>query len=262
MPPAPAPPSAGKRAPQGGPAASSAVARAPARSGEPRPRATPPQWSPEPVRPTAPEPPAQPADDGALETGFEILGPLDGDTAPGPPPAQRPRERRQPEADLSALFPPAPAARPAPRQAELPLPAEVHLRRAPAWRRLLSWLADGVLAGAFAWLLVAGAARFVGSAIPESALLAPAALLAALLHFAHAALGHGLAGRTLGKWMLGLLLVGPDGRRPGPGRVAARSLLSLVSVGLVGLGLLLALFDRKGRALHDLAARTAVVRAP
>jgi uncharacterized RDD family membrane protein YckC len=138
----------------------------------------------------------------------------------------------------------------------------VHLTVAPAWKRALSWLVDGALAGALSWLLVAGGSHLLGSDLPDAALLPSAALLAALLHFVHAALGHGLAGRTLGKWMLGLLLVGPDGRRPGPGRVAARTLLSLLSLALLGLGLLLALFDRKGRALHDLATGTAVVRVP
>jgi uncharacterized RDD family membrane protein YckC len=101
-----------------------------------------------------------------------------------------------------------------------------------------------------------------GADVPEATLLPPALALAALLQFVHSALGCGLAGRTLGKWMLGLRLVGPDGRLPSPGRAAARALLSLASVGLLGIGLLLALFDRRGRALHDLVARTAVVMAP
>jgi uncharacterized RDD family membrane protein YckC len=230
-------------------------------------RATPRQWTlEEPAGPggrdaaAAPGPgPAAKGEGGAGD--FEILGPIDGDTAPGPPPAGPrgtsapvPREGAAPLAGSRPL--------PRPEQAPLPFPPEVHLRRAPAWRRLLSWGVDGSLAAALSWLLVAGGARLAGSAEPEVALLPAAALLAGLLHFAHAALAQGLAGRTLGKWMAGLLLVGPDGRRPGPGRAAARALLALLSVALLGLGLLLAFFDRKGRTLHDLATGTAVVRAP
>lgn len=250
------------------PGAAPARARPPAPGDERPPRLTPRQWNLEEPGPPAPsEPPPEPLDSGAVEEDgegdFQILGPLGGDTEPGPPPAApRVREMRQVDEDPAAPFRPTPVARPRPEQAALPFPEEVHLRRAPAWRRILSWLVDGAIAAGLSWLLVAGGARLAGSAAPGTALLAPAALLAALLHFVHAALGHGLAGRTLGKWMLGLLLVGPDGRRPGPGRAAARSLLSLASAALLGLGLLLALFDRKGRALHDLAAGTAVVLEP
>lgn len=262
------------------PVAWPAVPRPPARSApgaagarppgyERPPRITPRQWNlEEPGPPGAPEPPVEPLDSGAVEDEpgegeFQILGPLGGDTEPGPPPAApRARELRPAHEDPAAPYRPTPVARPRPVQAALAFPAEVHLRRAPTWRRLLSWLVDGALAAGLSWLLVAGGARLAGSPGPGSALLAPAALLAALLHFVHAALGHGLSGRTLGKWMLGLLLVGPDGRRPGPGRAAARSLLSLASAALLGLGLLLALFDRRGRALHDLVLRTAVVLAP
>ena len=38
----------------------------------------------------------------------------------------------------------------------------------------------------------------------------------------------GLVGATLGKWVLGLRVVGADGRRPGLGRAALRNLLRLV----------------------------------
>jgi uncharacterized RDD family membrane protein YckC len=77
----------------------------------------------------------------------------------------------------------------------------------------------------------------------------------------YATLAHALAGATLGKRLLGLAVVGPDGRRPSLGRSAARAGLAILSATLLGLGLLLALFTRSGRALHDLAARTWVVDA-
>jgi uncharacterized RDD family membrane protein YckC len=128
-------------------------------------------------------------------------------------------------------------------------------------QRLLGWAVDGLLAASLAWLLVAGGAWAVGARAEPEQLALPIALLAALVHFAHAALGVALAGRTLGKWMQGLEVVGPDGGFPSPGRAAARAFLSLLSAATV-LGLVLALLDRKGRAMHDFLTATAVVRSP
>ena len=231
------------------------------------PRATPPFWAagaPEPVAPPAGEP---------LEAGFDILGPLDeepfarldpeapaaGDTEPGRPAPPAP----VPAAGETEPGPPPPpaAARPRARQVPLPFPAELRLLPAPPGRRLLSWAVDGALAAGLAWLLTAGGAWLAGGA-DEAGLLPSAAALAALLHFAHATLGHALAGRTLGKWSAGLRLVGPDGRRPAPGRAAARALLSLAAAAPLGLGLWPALWDRKGRAISDRIVGTSVIRAP
>ncbi len=85
---------------------------------------------------------------------------------------------------------------------------------------------------------------------------------AALALAVYATLAHALAGATLGKRLFGLRVIGPDGAAPSPARSAARSALAIVSAGLVGLGFLLALFNRSGRTLHDLIARTWVVKAP
>jgi len=134
----------------------------------------------------------------------------------------------------------------------------LHFTVASRGERLFSWAVDGLLAGALAWLLVAGGVRLAGGA---EAPLAAVAALAALLHFTHATLGCALAGRTLGKWMAGAEVVGPEGRSPSPGRAALRAGLSLLSAGLL-FPLLLALVDRKGLALHDRLLRTAVVRPP
>jgi uncharacterized RDD family membrane protein YckC len=139
---------------------------------------------------------------------------------------------------------------------------EIAVPGAPPLERAASWAVDGLLAGAFAWLLVAGGAQAEGLAAPDRSALPWLAALAALIHLAHATIGHALAGRTLGKWMLRLVLVARSGRRPGPGRCAARGVLALASAGLLGLGLLPALVGRRGRALHDLVLGTAVARLP
>jgi resuscitation-promoting factor RpfA len=76
------------------------------------------------------------------------------------------------------------------------------------------------------------------------------------------ALATALMGASVGKWMTGLRVVGPGGRRSSPRRAAARAVLAVLSVGLLGLGVLLALFTRSGRALHDFLAGTWVVLRP
>ncbi|HEX9399627.1 MAG TPA: RDD family protein [Anaeromyxobacter sp.] len=154
---------------------------------------------------------------------------------------------------------------------------EVHVARAESWRRALAWALDGapfVAAG------VALARRFVreaGAGLPAASegidgfldLLARERVIAlsvagavALALAVYATLAHALGGATLGKRLVGIRVVGPDGAPPSPARSAIRSALALLSAGLLGLGFLLALFTRTGRALHDLLARTWVVKAP
>jgi uncharacterized RDD family membrane protein YckC len=156
-------------------------------------------------------------------------------------------------------------------------PLEIRLRRPASWRRIAAGAVDAL---PFA---VAGLA-LARSLLPEAAagLPAPATGLDGLLDlvsreraivlsvaatvtlalFVYATLAHALAGATLGKRLLGLRLVGPDGRRPSLGRSAWRAALAVVSGALLGLGFHVALFTRSGRALHDVAARTWVVEAP
>ncbi len=260
-----------------------------------RPRATPPFWEAGP--PEIVEPMPEPVPDAGgepLDAGFDLLGPVEeeplgnlepeapvpGETEPGhprpPAPAPVPGEtepgRPRPPAPVPAAgetapgrpqppHPAPPAERPRARQVALPFPPEQRLLPAPAGRRLLAWGVDAGLAAGLAWLLTAGGAWLAGGA-DEAGLLPSAAALAALLYLAHATLGHALAGRTLGKWSAGLRLLGPDGRRPGPGRAAARALLSLAAAAPLGLGLWPALWDRQGRTIPDRIARTSVVRAP
>jgi len=140
---------------------------------------------------------------------------------------------------------------------------EIHLPRAPALRRAASWAVDAVLIAAAAAAPLALAARSLApGADPLEALGPPAAALVALLGFSYATLAHALMGATAGKRLLGLRVVGPDGRAPSIGRSGVRAAVAVVGAGALGLPILAALFTRRGRALHDVAARTAVVRAP
>jgi len=95
-----------------------------------------------------------------------------------------------------------------------------------------------------------------------AALFPAAAGFVALLGFAYAALGHALMGATLGKRLLGLQVIGPDGALPGLARSAARSSLAVLGAAVLGLGVLMALFTRSRRGLHDFVTDTVVIRTP
>jgi uncharacterized RDD family membrane protein YckC len=202
------------------------------------------------------------------------VAPADPEPLPGPPaPALAAPGHAPPDARHA---PPSRVA--AARRDDLPEPdvdvLEIRLRRPETWRRAAAAAID---VGPF----VLGGAALAASLLPGAGPGAPATgvdglldllarervivlSLAAALTVAVAVYGtlaHALAGATLGKRLLGLAVVGPDGRPPSLGRAAARAGLAVLSAALLGLGLLLALFTRSGRALHDFAARTWVVDA-
>lgn len=71
-----------------------------------------------------------------------------------------------------------------------------------------------------------------------------------------------LTGRTAGKAAMGLRVVQKDGNRLTLASAVLRYLIGYPLTALTGgLGFLLAIFNRKGRALHDLVAGTVVVQA-
>jgi uncharacterized RDD family membrane protein YckC len=118
-------------------------------------------------------------------------------------------------------------------------------------------LVVGVLA--FATML----ARVFGDARRGSAFVLTAGYVAigvvAFLNFVVLA---GLSGRTLGKWLAGLRVVRKDGARLGYARSLVRHVLGYLLTALtLGLGFLLAAFNSRGRALHDLLAGTVVIRS-
>jgi uncharacterized RDD family membrane protein YckC len=154
---------------------------------------------------------------------------------------------------------------------------EGHVERAEGWRRAVAWAVDAApfvaAGGALVRSLVHEAAA---GASPAGAgidgvldLLARERVIAlsvlgatAVALSVYATLSHALAGATLGKRLLRLRVIGPDGARPSPARSAVRSGAAVASAALLGLGFVVALFTRSGRALHDLIARTWVVKAP
>ena len=67
-------------------------------------------------------------------------------------------------------------------------------------------------------------------------------------------------GATPGKRLLGLSIERPDGSRIGPGRAIARYFAALLSLALLGVGLIMAGLREDKRGLHDLLCDTVVVQ--
>ena len=112
---------------------------------------------------------------------------------------------------------------------------------------------------AFATLLArmfGGGSRTAGTTVMEFGFVS--ALVVALLDLL---VLPGLTGRTLGKWATGLRVERRDGERLDFVSALVRHTVGyLVSLLTLGLGFLLAAFNREGRALHDMIAGTVVVR--
>jgi uncharacterized RDD family membrane protein YckC len=134
---------------------------------------------------------------------------------------------------------------------------------APAgfWRRGAALLVDyGIVLIARA-LLVASARAMLGSGADSSRVLVVATwAFPALFGLAYAALSHWLWGQTLGKMALSARVVMRDGGPLPLGVAVGRQCGFVLSILLLGLGLVLAAVRADRRALHDLLAGTRVVR--
>ncbi len=150
-------------------------------------------------------------------------------------------------------------------------------RVAPGWRRLGSWLVDGAVLVGLAALFLGLAASLVHhgpssrqtgldwlaeTTLAYRRLWGPGAGLVGLLAFAYEALFTALGGQTPGKRAFGLRVVDRHGLCPSPLRAAGRAVASLASGFAACAGLLLALVDGRGQALHDKLAGTFVVVGP
>ncbi|HTP25732.1 MAG TPA: RDD family protein [Anaeromyxobacteraceae bacterium] len=125
-------------------------------------------------------------------------------------------------------------------------------------RRAVAWGADaGVLS-----LVAAPPLLFAVRAADAAGALLPCGAFVGLLAFTYGALSHGIMGATFGERFLGLQVTDPSGGPPGLSRSAARAAMAVLGTAAFGLGPLAALFTRSRRGLHDLVARTIVVRAP
>jgi uncharacterized RDD family membrane protein YckC len=77
--------------------------------------------------------------------------------------------------------------------------------------------------------------------------------------FAYFWFSQALTGRTISQALAGIKVIRSDGEPLSPGAAAIRTVVLPFSFLLFGIGAWMALVDRRRRALHDLAARSAVV---
>jgi len=103
--------------------------------------------------------------------------------------------------------------------------------------------------------------RMAGLAMGEWTTLpiAPMAAFLALLKVSYFCAFTAVGGQTIGKMAVGTCVVADDGKPMDPARALRRTLAGIVSVLLLGLGFIPALFGDH-RALHDRLAGTRVVR--
>lgn len=140
--------------------------------------------------------------------------------------------------------------------------SDVERFRAPFSLRCGALLIDYILlAGivAFSTLLArafGGSTRAAGSSAEMIGLFIAA--VAAILNFVGLT---GLRGRTLGKWVTGLRIVRKNAEPLTFGSSLLRHLVGYpLSLITLGIGFLIAAFNARGRALHDIIAGTIVVR--
>jgi uncharacterized RDD family membrane protein YckC len=101
---------------------------------------------------------------------------------------------------------------------------------------------------------------FFGSSLTDLSGRGPLALGAlALWAFAYSFGSHAIAGRTLGKGIVGIRVVGADGSPLTVRQAFVRTIAFPLSALLFGIGFLMILVQREHRALHDLIAGTASV---
>ena len=135
--------------------------------------------------------------------------------------------------------------------------AEKTYARDPASRlkRLYAWTIDASLIVMLVMVLgrATRGALFSRDAAPQDIFLFLAYFVAPT----------GIWGRTLGKWVAGIVVVDEQGRTPGVAVAISREVAwKVIAYGLAGLGLLWIVFDKERRGLHDRLAGTYVVHVP
>lgn len=240
----PAPPAAPSPAPW---------AAAPAAAQSPAPWSAPPQPAPEP-RPAPPAPrPAPPPPPAAR---------------PAPPPSPAPVFRPSPPPPPAApVF--APAAPPAPAwapQAAAPAPAWEtplsELETAGFWVRFAAYLVDSLILGVAMTILIVPAMFVAGRFLLENpGLMMLLYLVVMALALAYPLWFWATSGQTPGKKVLGLKVIREDGVEPlGWGTAGMRMLGYVVSGMILYIGFLMIGFSKDKKGLHDIIAKTRVVK--
>ena len=157
-------------------------------------------------------------------------------------------------------------------QRDVSRPVEVGApARAGFWIRLAAWIVDIVclfLATIVLAVLVLATIWFggrLGGEINDQVMALAGYSGAAIVMasgFLYFTLFVGSAGRTPGKTLFGLKIVGVNDQEMTYGRACLRSLCWILSLVLFSVGFLMIAFTRQKRGLHDILAGTRVIRTP
>jgi uncharacterized RDD family membrane protein YckC len=135
------------------------------------------------------------------------------------------------------------------------------------WIRFLAIIIDGILLSIVGGIISAAMGQPVfGQPAPENPSFrdmfqyGPADGINFLIQTAYHVIGWSVYGTTVGKKLLGLYVVRPDGSRASFLRALGRYFAEALSFILLGIGYLMVAFRSDKRALHDLLADTYVVK--
>ena len=126
--------------------------------------------------------------------------------------------------------------------------------------RTLSGLIDLILIFLFSILFLIAADYFADAPMLTSMSLMNFAGLSLMIHFFYSFFFLGTNSQTIGMMTTGLRVTGVSENHVSMGQVFRRSVIFLISLFGVGLGLLMGLFNRNCRCLHDTLSGTCVVR--
>jgi len=130
------------------------------------------------------------------------------------------------------------------------------LRLAAPWQRIAACLIDATIIGCVLWLLGLVVSHIGGGVVVGQAfLINDAALVIYMTTFLTR------DGWTPAMRLLRIRVIGEDGSPLSQGRAALRSVMYLVSLGVLFLGVLAISKDLRGQGWHDKVAHTLVVRA-
>jgi uncharacterized RDD family membrane protein YckC len=136
------------------------------------------------------------------------------------------------------------------------------------WIRLLAAFIDGIILGfasaavqAILFPSLMKPSFSTADASVNMALIGLAYLLGLTIGAAYEGLFISRLGATPGKLVLKLKVVRPDGGKISLGRAIARYFAKMLSAIILGIGYIMAGFDKEKRALHDMIADTRVIKA-
>lgn len=126
--------------------------------------------------------------------------------------------------------------------------------------RTLAGLVDLIFVVLCTAALILAADSFSGIVVLDRVSVIEFALLFLLVFFQYSVFFLATSGQTVGMMITDLRITGIAGSRPSIGQLFARCFGFLVSLLVLGAGLLWSLFDRKNRCFHDRLSDTSVVR--